>query len=246
MGAHERGGEPSPPVLPFSASQPMRHRTSQRSRLSSFAVFTLIALIPGAITAQETARRWQGGLAVGAGVPSGRFADRTSTGLTGSGFAEWRPTGGRLAVRAEGTYASLDVRDATLRRFRADEGSAVIAAGTLNLVIGAGGRGRVRPYLLGGIGVYRRSLTLDRVGVAALPVELVDEFGEFVGLAARDVVVESPFRTYHQTRAGLNAGAGVAVPLGRGLQGYVEARFHDVFTERARTGLTPLLVGLRF
>jgi hypothetical protein len=89
---------------------------------------------------------------------------------------------------------------------------AVLAAGTV-----------VQPYLVGGVGVFRRRVAQDVVGA-------VEEF--------RDL-------TRAETDVGYNGGVGVRLRLA-GVTPFIEARYYSVATSPERTNFLPVTVGFTF
>ena len=81
----------------------------------------------------------------------------------------------------------------------------------------------VRPYLIGGVGVYNRRVSQDITGT-------IDEFRSL-----RD----------EQTDLGFNGGFGLAFG-GLGPAVFVEARYHSVATTPERTKFVPVVIGISF
>jgi hypothetical protein len=94
--------------------------------------------------------------------------------------------------------------------------------GSANVVLGLPGLG-IRPYAIAGLGVYHARFTEDDAGGPHVP----------------HVFVEG-----NETAFGINAGAGIRIPLGT-MSAIIEARFHHAMTERA-VQLIPISFGLVF
>jgi opacity protein-like surface antigen len=99
------------------------------------------------------------------------------------------------------------------------DGSASILAGLLNAILSFGTQTSMQPYLIGGVGVYRAGIDVD------LPPGVPEPESE--------------------TAFGVGLGGGVRFPLS-GFDTYVEARFHNAFTEGSSTTFLPITFGLRF
>jgi hypothetical protein len=113
---------------------------------------------------------------------------------------------GHFGLDAAGAGTSLDVGERFLYS-------------TVNLVyrFHPSESARVRPYLIGGVGIY------DSKGT-----------GKDAGL----------FGDTSATDFGLNAGAGFNYDAGRATL-FVEARFHNIFSDPSNTQFMPLTVGVR-
>lgn len=165
------------------------------------------------------------GITGGATFPTGDFGDAAASGFNVGALLEFKPSPAPLSFRIEGEFQQFGLSDdfkdliETLGgdpdvKFR-------IISGTANAVYKFPvASTTVRPYLIGGVGVYNLDLSDD---------ETLGEEGD----------VES------ETKFGLNGGAGIELPLS-GLTTFIEVRFHSIFTEDAKTNLIPVRVGIRF
>ena len=177
-----------------------------------------------AVGAQDAAgtRPFDIGLLGGATIPLGDFADGAETGFHVGGFLGFRLSQtSPLKLRAEVAFNRFGLKS----EFLDDEdieveidGNASVLAVTGNAVYMAGGEGQARPYLMGGLGMYRLSVSAEAFGF---------DFSE------------------SETKFGFNAGAGVEFPLS-GFTSFVEARFHSVSTEDGSTNFVPISFGIRF
>ncbi len=97
-----------------------------------------------------------------------------------------------------------------------------ITAGTVNLVysfaMDAGAQ--ITPYLIGGVGYYHASFTC----------------GGSCGTGNTN---------NSDNKFGINGGAGVTIPLS-GFSTFIEARYHNVFTDGGSTKFIPISVGIMF
>jgi hypothetical protein len=170
------------------------------------------------------------GASVGANVPNGEFADGAQTGLVANGFVGIGT--GRFGLRGELFWSRSDLDNAFIRKV----GNAVLpsdgigtVSGNVNL-IGASAnlvlpltQSMVKPYVIGGVGVYRRRVAQDIGGT-------LDEFKNL-----RDT----------QTDVGYNGGVGLSIG-GAGPSVFIEARYVSVATTPDRTKFVPVVIGFSF
>src|SRR5688572_2701189 len=106
------------------------------------------------------------GASIGANVPNGEFADGAKTGLVANGFVGIGT--GRFGLRGELFWSRSDLENAFIRRV----GNQVLPSdgigevtGDVNLVGASANfvlplmQSMVRPYLIGGVGVYQRRVS---------------------------------------------------------------------------------------
>jgi opacity protein-like surface antigen len=199
---------------------------------------TLLALTAAALAAAPAyaqvplARPITLGVAGGVALPLGDFGDGAKTGFAGMLSVGFQPPAQAFGLRVDGMY----------HRFGLDEGSvgdelppgvdfdgnANILAGVASVVMTVSNAAGVRPYLIGGGGIYRLGVDVE---VSADGETLSDD--------------ES------QTDFGLAGGGGIAFPLG-GFNAFVEARIHSVFSgdddeeDSGNTNFIPVVVGITF
>ncbi|PEN09163.1 hypothetical protein CRI93_00055 [Longimonas halophila] len=177
------------------------------------------------------------GLAAGAAFPQANrlgnvdVAGGTNTGFTVAGSVQARLLDLPLRFRLEAQYTRLGLSDE--RRVQVGGAAPVVADGTASMLNGTGNfilaaptGSRLRPYLIGGLGIYRLSSTIN--------ITTSD---------GRAVANGAPSES--ETRFGLNGGAGLELPTGS-MRTFVEARFHGVLTEDDRANFIPVVIGVRF
>jgi hypothetical protein len=170
------------------------------------------------------------GASIGANIPNGEFADGAKTGLVANGFVGVGT--GRFGLRGELFWSRSDLDNAFIRKV----GNTVLpetgentVTGDVNLVGAAANlvlpltQSVVKPYLIGGVGVYHRRVAQNISGT-------VEEFQDL-----RD----------NQTDVGYNGGLGISIG-GLGPSFFVEARYMSVATTPNRTKFIPVVVGFTF
>jgi opacity protein-like surface antigen len=190
------------------------------SGLSSLhrAAFTLVAsaLVPTMLAAQATTRPTFG-VSAGAAFPTSDFGDAVNTGYDIAAHIGFKPALSPVGLRVEGMFNQFDLKGT------GNDIKAKIIAGTANLVVmSSAAPGSMRPYFIGGAGVYNLKLSSSSLN------------------ASSD----------SETKFGLNGGAGLDLALS-GINVFAEARYHHVFSKDDATGanntaFVPLVVGVRF
>jgi opacity protein-like surface antigen len=175
------------------------------------------ALIALALSANVSAAKAQGvELSLGGGVsnPLGTFNDATKLGWNGLAAVSVVPTGSPLGFQVDGEYQQFP-----FDRFSGHE-RFLIGTGDLVYQFKVSENSTVRPYLIGGGGVYN-----------------------FKGTGSS--TLSGNFSTSGSTtKFGINGGAGLDFKAGSaGL--FVEGRIHDVFTSGKDETFVPITVGLR-
>jgi hypothetical protein len=197
-------------------------------RTSAATLAVAILAFASPLTAQKAGVGF--GASIGANVPNGDFADGAKTGLVANGFVGLGTD--RFGLRGELFWSRSDLDNAFIREvgdvvLPSDgvgnvSGNVDLIGASANLVLPLT-RSVVRPYLIGGVGVFRRRVSQDIGGT-------LEEFRSL-----RDT----------QTDVGYNGGVGVAFG-GLGPSFFIEARYHSVATTPARTKFVPVVVGFSF
>jgi opacity protein-like surface antigen len=152
----------------------------------------------------------------GATIPLGNFGDVAKTGWNGLVGVSFTPPTLPLGFQVDGMYQRLGVDGGGLDLDATNQ----IIQGTANAIykFKTAETSPVRPYLIGGVGVYN----FKTVGDDA------DLFGD--GDSSTDF--------------GINLGAGFDFKLSS-IGAFVEGRFHDVFTDGENVRFLPITVGIR-
>lgn len=201
------------------------------SRTRTLATLSVAAMSLGATSPLMAQKAGLGfGASIGANVPNGDYSDGTKTGLVANGFVGVGT--GRFGLRGELFWSRSDLDNAIVRKV----GDAVLPSdgvgnvtgdvnmvgGTANLVLPLT-QSVVKPYLIGGVGVYRRRVAQNISGT-------IDEFQSL-----KD----------SQTEIGYNGGVGISIG-GVGPSFFIEARYHSVATEPDKTRFVPVVLGFSF
>jgi hypothetical protein len=149
-------------------------------------------------------------------VPLSDLGDETGTGFHGLAAVSFQPPGSPVGIQVDGMFQRLGADDHPV--FGDVDANFQIIQGTANAIykFQTSDQTRVRPYLIGGVGLYNYKFTGD---------DVPDDFGS-------------------ETDFGINAGAGFefgAGPVGL----FVEGRFHNVFAEDDNLNFIPVTVGVR-
>jgi opacity protein-like surface antigen len=102
---------------------------------------------------------------------------------------------------------------------------------------------RVKGFLIGGIGAYRRQIELYQTVIGG--GVFCDPWWGFCGPGYFPVDA-SVSRTTSSTQFSWNAGGGIEVPLGNGMSWFVDARYLRIGPRDQRTEFVPVRIGLRF
>ena len=165
------------------------------------------------------------GVAGGMTIPTGDSRDFVKNGYHGEVMVGIHLPTAPVWFRVDGFYHKFDAKD------EFGDGSARVIGGAGNVVWDIPSAGMVKMYVTGGAGVYNIKQEVD------MSVLLTDQR---LRLGVSSGTVESK-----DTKFGLNGGVGVRFTLA-GLNPFVEARYHSVFTEGSKTNVIPVTVGIMF
>lgn len=170
----------------------------------------VVASNAGSSSVQAQANSPSFGIVAGGTKALGNLSDGVDLGYHGGVLAQFTSPETPLGVRLDGVYNRLPLKegDANFNIL------AITLDGMYTIPMDKGSQ--VIPYLIGGLGFYRMTLTCSGCGD---------------GGSIR--------------KGGLNGGAGLSFPLS-GFSAFVEARYHHVFIEHGSTKFLPVSVGLVF
>lgn len=173
-------------------------------------------LMASAGAAPAVAQGAEFSLGGGLTLPLGNFGDAAGTGFHGLAAVSFVPSGSPIGIQVDGMFHRTGMDD---NFALGDDVNTQIIQGTANAVykFQTSEETKIRPYLIGGVGLYSFKLTGD---------DVEDPFGDA------------------ETDFGINGGAGFDFKFGSaGL--FVEGRFHNVFSEGESTNFIPITVGVR-
>lgn len=139
-------------------------------------------------------------------------------------------------------YNGFGVTNSFLRQVGEPGGDAHVWSFTVDPKIRLTPGRQVDPYLIGGVGYYRRTITFT--APTAIPVVFFDPFFGFIsGLAPGDVVLSD----ITQDGVGGSFGAGFEVKLGdSAAKFFTEVRYHYADTGNIATRMIPVSFGFRW
>lgn len=155
----------------------------------------------------------------------------------GGGIRAWRG----VELLGEFNYNDLGVQNDVLTTLQVPDGNARIYSVTGNVKFPFG-TGRVRPYVIGGGGWYRRTVEFTEPSIGAVTV--FDPWWGYLGDVAvpTNVVLGSVSRD----AAGVNAGGGVSFDVGDKTRIFAEVRWHRAFHNPTNTTVVPITFGVSF
>jgi hypothetical protein len=180
------------------------------SRIHGAVLVAVLAAVPrsGPAAAQGVTASVGGGVA----LPLGYLNSGTDPGVHGMAAVSVVPATFPVSVQIDAMYSRLGLSGGFDGHFR-------VFQGTANAVyrFGAARGTTLRPYLIGGLGVYN--------------YKTISEITETLGEEA-------------DTDLGINGGGGVDIAAGS-LRMFAEARYHDVFAPGRNAEFLPITVGVR-
>lgn len=196
--------------------------------LAALALLTL-ATIPVRAGAQQRAatgpRALSVGFAGGGAVPVGDLANDVKTGWHLNGHLQYQPaTEGPWAVRVEALYMRSDLTDDAISAGGGTPDQSwtngILYAGVAAPYYLSGRSGTVRPYLIGGLGLYSQTVKFeDTSGVTQSTTESGFGFNGGAGIRfgrSMGVFVEARFHQYSITPSGGEKSTGQFIPVSLG------------------------------
>jgi opacity protein-like surface antigen len=156
------------------------------------------------------------GVSAGVSAPLSSFGDVVKTGFIATAMLSYSVPLSPIGVRAELGYNRFD--------FDPSGGNSQILDGAANVVLSMPTASVIKPYVTGGLGVYRHKLSFD------------GPFSDFFGTGSAT-----------QTKLGFNGGAGISFGLS-GFQTQLEARYVYITAESGGdpVKLVPISFGILF
>ncbi len=204
------------------------------------ALLTISAL---AMAQDAPEHRFTANFGGGYTMTTGKISQRLDNGWNVSGGAginlsNW------FSIGPQFTYSVLGASNTLLNLVQAPGGTAHVWSITLDPRLQFGTSSRFAPYIVGGIGYYRRTVNFTQPGL--VPVTFLDPFfGFFNSLVPTDLVIGS------NSRGGIggNLGGGLSFGIGNragGARIFAEARYHYANTGSLPTRMIPITFGIRF
>jgi opacity protein-like surface antigen len=156
------------------------------------------------------------GLSAGVSMPQSSFGDAVKSGYNATGMLQFSMPLSPVGIRAEVGYNHFDIKGGG--------GSSQILDGAANIVLSMPTPSTIKPYVTGGLGVYRHKLSFD------------SSLGGFLGTSSAS-----------QTKLGFNGGIGVGFGL-TGFQTQLEARYVYITADSGddATKYVPISFGIMF
>ena len=207
----------------------------------SLSLLCLGGFFAESAAAQPLTERWT--LNVGAGFtnPVKDIERRLDQGwnFSAGGGARLTP---HFSLVGEFNHNEMDISRRALAALAMPDGNTRVWSITGNPRVNFNPGGVVDFYLIGGGGVYRRTVEFTRPSTTTVAV--LDPWWGVVYPAV--VPADEILASYSTTRGGLNGGGGLTVRLGQsGVKIYAEARYHHMFTPGIATTYVPVTFGLQ-
>ena len=148
-----------------------------------------------------------------------------------------------LGVELQFNFNDLGVNGTTLSNLNFPDGAMRMWSVTLDPVIHFAPSNRFNPYIIGGGGIYHRTVEFTAPTVAT-----VTGFDPFFGIFFPvDVPANQVLASTSVYKGGVNGGMGFSVPLGSSkVKIFAEARYHHMYTRPRATTMIPVSFGLRW
>jgi opacity protein-like surface antigen len=201
----------------------------------------LLLISAKATIAQEESTRWTGNVGVGFSPLVGALDKRLDNGWHISLGGGYR-LNARLSVGGQVMYNGFGVSSGVLKELSVPDGNSHLWAFTAEPRFYFAPRHKVNPYLVGGVGYYRRVVQFTRP--TAVGVTVFDPFFGFVPVV---IPANQVLGTIVRDGIGGSAGFGFSVPIKQtGAKFFTEARFHYADGGRIPTRMIPVTIGVRF
>jgi opacity protein-like surface antigen len=197
-------------------------------------------------------KNWFGHVSGGYSMPQGDFADVVDDDWTFAGGATYWPETWPVGIDIELAYNDWDVTSEALREFNEQQppGGNTLTGGGVDIwsltadFIWSPGRGRVSPYIMGGLGVYRLRGRLTSTGLVFVPPTCDPWWGwcRPGGWVPGQIVEQS----VSSTDIGYNVAIGLNFEMSSGSQMFLEAKYHYEDSDPLETTFLPIVIGYRW
>jgi Outer membrane protein beta-barrel domain len=174
--------------------------------------------------------------------PLGHLDSRIDTGWNiqagaGINIVPW------LGVMGQFMYTESSLSGSFLQSVGEPDGNFRMWGFSLDPIVRFNPRGKVDFYLIGGPGVYRRTVEFTQPTIAT-----VTAFDPFFGyFFPVNVPANQVIGSFGTTKFGMNGGGGFTVRLGNSnLKLFGEARYIKMYTQGTSTSVLPVTFGLRY
>ncbi len=200
----------------------------------------LVCLATVLATAQ-TERRFTFEAGGGVTPPVGKLSNRFNTGWNMGAGAGWNIT--RLfSLSAKYQFNGFGVNNGLLSMVGVPNGDGHVWSLTAEPRLQLGVASHFSPYVVGGVGYYRRVVNFTEPALLATTF-----FDPFFGIVFPGLVpANRVLRRATDNGIGGSLGAGLSFPVGHGAQFFTEARYHYANTGRIPTRMVPVTFGIRF
>lgn len=196
----------------------------------------------GAAYGQTEVPRFSGSVGGGFTTPAYTAGEHLNTGwnaLAGAGINISR----FLGVEGQFQFNGLDINSTTLNNAGFPGGDMHLWSLTLDPVIHFAPSNRFNPYIIGGGGLYHRTIEFTAPTIAT-----VAGFDPFLGIFFPiDVPANQVLQSMSVYKGGVNIGMGFSIPLGSSkMKLFAEARYHHMYTRPDPTTIIPVTLGIRW
>jgi len=213
----------------------------KRTILAFAAMGCLGVLSVSPLAAQEAEEHvFTGNVGAGFTTPVYRSGTRLDNGWNIQAAAGINPIP-YFGALVEFMYNQNDVNASTLNALNFPGGEMRLWSLTLDPVIKFNPHGKFSPYLIGGGGLYHRTIEFTQPTVATFT-----GFDPFLGILYPVAVPANQVIASNSVyKGGVNGGAGFNIRLRGSAKFYAEARYHHMYT-RQPTTILPVTFGFRF
>ena len=197
------------------------------------AVAAVVFTVAGASAAQAQAplaKPITFGASAGLSMPNGDISDGYNTGFHITGLADHKLAAAPVSIRGELSFQSIGGKEFGIpgASMKLDNMSMLMVTGNAVYHFAVAPKTPVRPYLIGGLGMYnyKGGLTMSSIDPST---------GQVTTISASD----------RMTKLGLNGGIGTGFQLGT-MSTFAELRIHNVFADGGSLRVVPLSFGIMF
>ena len=209
--------------------------------MKKLARISFFAIAVGAVAFAQETPRFAFNAGAGFTTPIGSTGTRLDTGYNfdlGAGVNFNSAVGALVQFN----YNGMGINRTTLDAIGFPGGDVRMWALTLNPIVHLNGKGPVDVYIIGGGGLYNRTLEFTQPTV----VRAVG-FDPFFGFYRFPVLTNQVLASYSVNKPGVNGGIGLSFGGYRRAKFYAEARYHRMYLGGDRhTDILPVTFGVRF